>query len=208
MPVRAALTPRPSRPNSPTPYRSTLDAPSWQRAECWSSTVFDPAYEALVGSHRVQRVPNNEKRGRRHSSLVTVVALDGRATSRAVVNPADVRTDTYRDSGPGGQHRNTTDSAVRLTHLPTGVVVTATEDRSQHVNRQRAWQRLEAALVARSAADTHAEQNAVRQAAHGEYRSWTWCAWRDEVTGPPGRTSMRRALAGRLDPLLGASKPA
>lgn len=120
-----------------------------------------------------------------------------------MINDRDVRTDTYRDSGPGGQHRNTTDSAVRLTHLPTGVSVTATEERSQYLNRVTAWQRLKSVLAEQAAAEQSAERNSVRQATLDEFRSFTWTGWRDKVVGPDGRTtSMQRALAGRLDPLL------
>ncbi len=148
-------------------------------------------------------MPASEKRGRRHSSLITVVALEEGNAAEIQVDPRDVRLDTYRDSGPGGQHRNTTDSAVRLTHIPTGVVVTATEERSQWLNKQVAFRRLAEELNRRRVSETHAESNATRRDAHSEFRTWTWTAWRDTVTGPGGvKTSMERALAGRLDPLL------
>lgn len=115
------------------------------------------------------------------------------------VTRAHVREDTYRDSGPGGQHRNTTDSAVRLTHLPTSVVVTAVEERSQHLNRLVAWQRLEERLAAAAEAKAAAVTNGKRREQMDEFRSWTWCGWRDEVKGPNGRKgSMARVLAGRL----------
>lgn len=114
-----------------------------------------------------------------------------------------MREDTYRSSGKGGQHRNKTDSAVRLTHLPTGTMVTATEERSQHLNRAVAWTRLEARLSAAAATREHEATNAVRRTAYDEFRSWTWCGWRDEVKGPEGRkASMSRVLAGRLRLLL------
>lgn len=111
----------------------------------------------------------------------------------------DVRTDTFRSSGAGGQHRNKTDSAVRLTHLPTGTVVTATEERSQHLNRLAAWQRLESKLGAVAESEQAAATNKVRRDHMYEFRSWTWCGWRDEVKGPNGRkASMARVLSGRL----------
>lgn len=169
-------------------------------------TVFDPSYAALAGSHRVQRVPETEKRGRRHSSEVTVAVFDDRhpATGGGAVRREDVRVDTFRASGAGGQHRNKTDSAVRLTHVPSGVVVTATEERSQHQNRTVAWARLEAVLSTQAHREAAEVVNGQRQVAFEDHRSWTWTGWRDEVRGPGGqRTSMRRALAGRLDPLLG-----
>lgn len=115
----------------------------------------------------------------------------------------EVRTDTFRSSGPGGQHRNKTDSAVRLTHIPTGTVVTATEERSQHLNRLVAWQRLEAKLGADAEAAGAEATNQVRRDQLDEFRSWTWCGWRDEVKGPNGRKgSMSRVLSGRLNLVL------
>ncbi len=178
------------------------------RAPPLHSTGFDPRYAALAGLHRVQRVPSNEKRGRRHSSVIQVVALPllEAHTAEAAYTRADVRIDTYRDSGPGGQHRNKTDSAVRLTHLPTGLQVTATEDRSQHVNRLVAYARLTALLAENAAAEAHASANAARrEQVTRQERDFLWVSWRDIVTGPPptnARTSYRRALQGHLDPLL------
>lgn len=152
----------------------------------------------------MQRVPTTEKQGRRHSSEVTVVVFEeGAPGVSSRVSKNDVREDTFRGSGPGGQHRNTTDSAVRLTHLPTGTVVTATEERSQHLNRLVAWQRLEAKLAAAAEAKNAAAVNDARREQLNEFRSWTWCGWRDEVKGPDGRKgSMRRALSGNLRRLL------
>lgn len=115
----------------------------------------------------------------------------------------EVRTDTFRASGAGGQHRNKTDSGVRLTHLDTGTVVTATEDRSQHRNRAVAWERLRAALDAQERAQGHQEANAARRGSLGAHRTFVWTAWRDEVTSPSSRkSSMRMALRGRLDTLI------
>lgn len=128
---------------------------------------------------------------------------DGPSARGVVVHKEDVRTDYYRSSGAGGQHRNKTDSAVRLTHLPTGIVVTAAEERSQHQNRTVAWQRLTDRLASAQCAGEHAATNSARRSVLAEGRSWTWTGWRDEVRGPDGRrTSMARALAGRLSPLL------
>lgn len=116
------------------------------------------------GGHRVQRVPTTETQGRIHTSACTVAVLAEPDETVAVqINPADLRIDTYRASGAGGQHINKTDSAVRVTHLPTGIVAECQDDRSQHRNKARALQVLSARIQERERSAQAAKDAAMRK---------------------------------------------
>lgn len=135
--------------------------------------------------------------------MVTVLDA-GTPPAPTDLHRSDIRVDTFRATGPGGQHRNKTSSGVRLTHLPTGTVVTATEDRSQHVNRDVAWHRLQARLNGLEANARHEGTNTSRRADLAAGRTFTWTGWRDEVRTPDGHTTnMTRALRGDLGRLIG-----
>lgn len=120
------------------------------------------------GAHRVQRVPATETQGRIHTSACTVAILpEADELSDIVINPSELRIDTFRASGAGGQHVNKTDSAVRITHLPTGLVVECQDDRSQHRNRDKAMQVLAARLKDKQQQEAHAKEAAQRKSLVG-----------------------------------------
>ncbi|MDF1483026.1 peptide chain release factor 1 [Extensimonas sp. H3M7-6] len=127
----------------------------------------DHAYGALrfeSGGHRVQRVPVTETQGRIHTSACTVAVLPEPDEAQAVhINPADLRIDTFRASGAGGQHINKTDSAVRITHLPTGIVAECQDDRSQHRNKAKALQVLQARIQEKERSERAARDAATRK---------------------------------------------
>ena len=116
------------------------------------------------GGHRVQRVPATETQGRIHTSACTVAVLPEPDETQAVqINPAELRIDTFRASGAGGQHINKTDSAVRVTHLPTGIVAECQDDRSQHRNKAKALQVLAARLQEKERSELAAKDAALRK---------------------------------------------
>lgn len=141
------------------------------------------AYNTLrteAGVHRVQRVPSTEKKGRTHTSAVSVLVLPSfpekpeesehnyaDPSSDYYIPPTDVRSETMRARGAGGQHVNKTDSAIRLTHIPTGIVVGMQESRSQHANRTKAWQVLRARLAQRRREEREEEMLALRRKTMG-----------------------------------------
>ena len=135
--------------------------------EVITRVVGQGAYSRLKfesGAHRVQRVPATEAQGRIHTSACTVAVMpEIDAVEEVAINPADLKVDTFRSSGAGGQHVNKTESAIRITHLPSGIVVECQEERSQHKNRARAMSVLQAKLLTVEQDRQQAEQSSTRR---------------------------------------------
>jgi peptide chain release factor 1 len=164
------------------------------------------------GGHRVQRVPETEAQGRIHTSACTVAVLpEADAVDDVVLNPAEMRIDTFRASGAGGQHVNKTDSAIRITHLPTGIVVECQDSRSQHKNREKALSVLAARIRDKQVSEQQAKTASTRKSLIGSgdrserIRTYNF---------PQGRVTdhrinftlhkLERILDGELDELIGA----
>lgn len=139
--------------------------------EIISRIIGQGAYSRLKfesGAHRVQRVPETESQGRIHTSAATVAVMpEAEDVEAQEINSADLRVDTFRASGAGGQHVNKTDSAIRLTHLPSGIVVECQDERSQHKNRARAMSLLAAKLLESERQKQQAEESAMRKSLVG-----------------------------------------
>jgi peptide chain release factor 1 len=174
----------------------------------------DGAYSVFKfegGTHRVQRVPETESQGRIHTSTSTVAVLPEAGEVDVHIEPNDLQIDTYRSSGPGGQSVNTTDSAVRITHKPTGLVVSMQDEKSQLQNREKAMRVLRARLLEREIAAQQAEQAAdrVAQVGTGEraYKIRTYNFPQDRVTDHRvnvTKNNLAAVLAGDLDDFTAA----
>jgi peptide chain release factor 1 len=163
------------------------------------------------GTHRVQRVPKTESQGRIHTSTATVAVLAEAEDVDVEIDENDLQIDVYRSSGPGGQSVNTTDSAVRITHQPTGLVVSMQDEKSQLQNRQRAMRVLRARLYERALEEQRAEQAAERRSQVGtgerSEKVRTYNFPQDRVTDHRVKLTLsgvERVLAGELDELTDA----
>jgi len=144
-----------------------------QEAALWAGALFEMCREAYsrlkheAGVHRVQRVPVTESSGRVHTSTATVAVMPEAEEVEVEIRPEDLDVDVFRSTGPGGQSVNTTDSAVRITHLPTGIVVACQEERSQMQNRDKAMRYLRTRLLQRAQEEAHRKAAAERRSQVG-----------------------------------------
>jgi peptide chain release factor 1 len=174
----------------------------------------DGAYSVFKhegGTHRVQRVPETESQGRIHTSTATVAVLPEAEEVEVEIDPGDLQVDVYRSSGPGGQSVNTTDSAVRITHKPSGLVVSMQDEKSQLQNREKAMRVLRARLYERQLAAKRAEEAAERRAQVGtgerSEKIRTYNVPQDRVTDHRvklTRGNLAGVMAGELDEFTAA----
>ncbi|OGY37551.1 MAG: peptide chain release factor 1 [Candidatus Andersenbacteria bacterium RIFCSPHIGHO2_12_FULL_45_11b] len=161
------------------------------------------------GVHRVQRIPTTEKMGRVHTSTITVAILPRAEEVDIEIKPEDLRIDTYRASGAGGQHVNKTSSAIRITHIPTNIMVACQQERSQHKNRDMAMSLLRAKLLAKKEEEVHAKEASARKAQIGtadrSEKIRTYNFPQDRVTDHRIKQSwsgIELIMEGALDPIF------
>ena len=173
-------------------------------ADCWRLLRFES------GGHRVQRVPTTEAQGRIHTSAATVAVLPEAEEAEVKIGDGDLRIDTMRAGGPGGQSVNKTSSAVRITHLPTNTVVICQDEKSQHKNKAKAMRILSSRLLEAEERRLHAERAAARKSQVGSgdrsERVRTYNYPQNRVTDHrlAENYSLEQVLAGKLDPMLEA----
>ena len=169
------------------------------------------------GVHRVQRVPSTESSGRIHTSAASVAVLPEAEEVDVSIGPNDLKIDVYRSSGPGGQSVNTTDSAVRITHIPSGLVVTCQDEKSQHKNRDKAMRVLRSRLYDQELAKIQSERSEVRRSMvstgdrSAKIRTYNWPQGRvtdHRLEGDDKNHALERILDGNLDDVINALRTA
>jgi len=165
------------------------------------------------GVHRVQRVPATETSGRIHTSAATVAVLPEAEDVDVVIDPNDLKVDVYRSSGPGGQSVNTTDSAVRITHIPSGLVVTCQDEKSQHKNKDKALRVLRSRLYEQEIERRDAERSQARRSMvssgdrSAKIRTYNWPQGRvtdHRLEGDQKNYPLERVIAGELENIIKA----